>query len=60
MNKIILEITEQEASVLLQLLDGAVKFYGLNSAQAAAHFQAKLSAAKDPATASEIPLDTTV
>jgi len=40
-----LELTEQEAGALLQLLDQAVRGGGLNVAAAAAHFQVKLTEA---------------
>lgn len=49
-----LELTEQEASVLIQLLDIAVKAEGLNAAEASLFFTNKIKAylnAKEDATA---------
>lgn len=43
-----LPLTGNEIAVLTNLLDGAVKFYGLQAAASAAHFQQKLLAAQPP------------
>lgn len=45
MNKILLEINEEEASVLLQLIHIAVQAKGLDAAQAGFHFQTKINSA---------------
>lgn len=45
MNKILLDITEQEAGVLLQLIHVAVQTKGLDAAQAGFHFQTKINSA---------------
>lgn len=41
-----LQLSENEIAVLTNLIDGAVKFFGLQAAASAAHFQQKILAAK--------------
>lgn len=57
MNKILLEITEQEAGVLLQLIHVAVQAKGLDAAQAGFHFQTKINSAIAESKKSEPDLD---
>lgn len=56
-----LELTEQEAGALLQLLDHAVRAGGLKVAAAAAHFHGKIDeaakAGKGPNGNAGIPID---
>lgn len=47
-NMITIELNADERAALLQLLDGAVKFYGLQSSKAVAYFIDKLAAAETP------------
>lgn len=47
-NMITVELNADEKAALLQLLDGAVKFYGLQSSKAVAYFIDKLAAAETP------------
>lgn len=42
-----IELTDEEASVLLNLIDAGLKAIGLPAAQAAMHFEQKIKAAKN-------------
>ena len=43
-----IELNQEEATVLLNLLNVAVKAAGLEAAEAALHFQRKIAAAREP------------
>jgi len=45
-----IELNEEEANVLVNLLNVAVKAAGLEAAEAALHFQRKIAAARQPKT----------
>ncbi len=47
-NMITIELNADEKTALLQLLDGAAKFYGLQGSKTIAHFIDKLAAAETP------------
>lgn len=47
-NTITIELNADEKTTLLQLLDGAAKFYGIQGSKAVAHFIDKLAAAETP------------
>ena len=47
-NMITIELNADEKTALLQLLDGAAKFYGLQGSKTVAHFIDKLAAAETP------------
>ncbi len=47
MDNMTLTLTTDEKNALLQLLDGAAKFYGIQASKAVAHFVDKLSATQE-------------
>lgn len=57
-NLLQIELTEQEANVLLQLINAAVQARGLDAAQAGFHFQQKINSALAASkTAAELDLE---
>lgn len=55
MDNMTLTLTKDEQTALIQLLDGASKFYGVQSAKAVAHFVDKLEQASKEATKEDTP-----
>jgi hypothetical protein len=57
MKTIVLELTQEEITVLRNLLDGAVRYHGIEAAKAVAHFHDKIAAAvakaNEPAPAND-------
>lgn len=53
MDNMILTLSKDEQTALLQLLDGAAKFYGVQAAKAVAHFIDKLEQASKEAASED-------
>lgn len=55
MDNMIITLSKDEQTALIQLLDGASKFYGVQSVKAVAHFIDKLEQASKEVTKEDTP-----